>query len=92
MQAIVTKYLGPTDSRGSRVKAMADAGAVILSWDDALDPDGNHDAACAALVGKLGWGTYGRWVGGTLPVKGSTLARAYVLVSARASVKGDDRG
>ena len=34
-QAIVTKYLGPTKSRGSRVKATASAGSITLAWNDA---------------------------------------------------------
>lgn len=55
MQAIITKYLGPTDTRGSRIKATAAAGSVTLSYDCALDSDGNHRAAAEALCVKLGW-------------------------------------
>lgn len=65
MQAITTKFLGPTNCRGSRVKASAQAGSLTLSWDDALDIDDNHAAAAIALANKLGWG--GQWVGGGLP-------------------------
>lgn len=65
MQAIVTKYLGPTNFRGSRVKATADAGSVTLSWDDALDSRSNHEAAAKALADKFGW--RGRLIGGGLP-------------------------
>ncbi len=35
-QAIVTKYLGPTDHRGARVKATSYAATITVSWDDAL--------------------------------------------------------
>jgi hypothetical protein len=63
-QAITTKYLGPTNSRGSRVKATASAGSVTLSWDHALDSDENHRAAALALAAKFGWD--GEWIGGGL--------------------------
>ena len=54
-QAIETKYLGPTDHRGSRVRAKCQAGSVTLSWDHALDTVANHAAAARALIRKLGW-------------------------------------
>lgn len=54
-QAIVTKYLGPTDHRGSRVKAIADAGSITLSWDHALNPEDNHRAAAEELARSKGW-------------------------------------
>ena len=55
MQAIVTKYLGPTNSRGARVKATCQAGSKTIPWDDALDVDANHDKAALALARQLGW-------------------------------------
>ncbi len=64
-QAIATRFLGPTDFRGSRVKATCQAGALTLSWDDACGIDDNHTAAARALATKLGWA--GRWVVGGLP-------------------------
>lgn len=64
-QAIVTKYLGPTNYRGARVKATCQAGSVTLAWDDALDVNGNHDAAAKALTAKVGWSV--RLYGGSLP-------------------------
>jgi hypothetical protein len=54
-QAIETKYLGPTNHRGSRVKATSQAGSITVSWDDALDVNDNHRAAAKALAKKLGW-------------------------------------
>ena len=36
-QAIQTTYHGPTNMRGSRVSARAEAGRVTLEWDDAYD-------------------------------------------------------
>tara|TARA_R110000868_G_scaffold52456_1_gene165687 strand:- start:121 stop:378 length:258 start_codon:yes stop_codon:yes gene_type:complete len=55
MQAIVTKYLGPTYRRGSRVKATAQVGSLTLSWDYALNSDANHRAAALALANKYKW-------------------------------------
>jgi hypothetical protein len=55
MQAIVTKFIGPTNHRGSRVKATAYAGSVTLSWDHALDTTGNHRAAAVDLANKYKW-------------------------------------
>jgi hypothetical protein len=71
MQAIKTKYLGPTNYRGSRIKASCQAKSLTLSWDHALNPDKNHIAAAKALVTDLNW-NYGRWIGGELP-DGSTV-------------------
>lgn len=36
MQAIRTKYYGPTNFRGSRIKAEAQAGSRWMEWDHAL--------------------------------------------------------
>ena len=63
-QAISTKFLGPTATRGPRVRASAGPGSVTLDWDDALDGPQNHRAAARALAEKLAW--YGSWYGGAL--------------------------
>jgi hypothetical protein len=65
LQAIVTKYIGPTDTRGSRVKATAAAGSVTLHWDSALNSESNHAAAAQALANKYGW--RGAWYCGGMP-------------------------
>jgi hypothetical protein len=77
MQAIETKYLGPTNSRGSRVKATCEAASYTIQWDDALDNVANHDAAARFLILKMKWdtATRGAWYRGAL--KG---ARGYVYV------------
>ena len=66
MQAIQVKFLGPTNFRGSRYKAWAQAGSVTLSSDHALNPSGNARKAAEALATKLGW-TYGELIEGGLP-------------------------
>jgi hypothetical protein len=58
MQAISTKFIGPTNHRGSRIKATADAGSVTLSWDYALGTSANHRAAAIALANKFKWLDY----------------------------------
>jgi len=69
-QAIVTKFLGPTNYRGSRVKATAQAGSITLEWDHALNPDKNHLAAATALANRYDWLDSGlRMVGGALPAE-----------------------
>ena len=78
MQAIVTKYLGPTDHRGSRIKARTEGG-------DSLTVDYRHDlptgepvhrVAAEALRDKLGWA--GDLAGGSIPG-----GYAFVFVSGR---------
>jgi len=64
-QAIVTKYIGPTNTRGSRVKATAAAGSLTLAWDDSLNSERNHTRAAQALAEKFGWG--GKWYAGVPP-------------------------
>lgn len=61
-QAIKTKFLGPTNTRGSRYKASCDAGSVTVGANHALNSERNHVAAMQALAKKLGW--VGTWVGG----------------------------
>lgn len=54
---ITSKYLGPTDSRGSRVATYSGAKTVRYTpWDHALDTQRNHERAAeahyAAVMGK----------------------------------------
>lgn len=55
MQAIQTKYRGPTNVRGARIKATAQAGSITVPYDYALGIDENHAAAARALAETLGW-------------------------------------
>ncbi len=54
-QAIQTKYFGPTNFRGARIKAECSAGSIIIGWDYSKDVEGNHEAALCALRMKLDW-------------------------------------
>lgn len=72
--AIETKYLGPTNIRGSRVKATAQTdNQITLTWDDSLNSSQNHAAAAAALCKKMGW--EGSLVGG-----GTKTGEVFVFV------------
>ncbi len=53
MQAIETKYIGPTNYRGSRIKATCERGSISISYDNALNSDDAHIAAADALVAKF---------------------------------------
>ncbi len=55
MKAIMTKYHGPTDFKGSRITAEAGSNRVTVPYDHALDADGNHDAAALALCVNMDW-------------------------------------
>ena len=68
MQAIQTKYIGPTNTKGARIKAACDAGSVIIGYPHELSGDDCHAKAAMALVRKLGWEDHGEsWVCGSLP-------------------------
>lgn len=65
MQAIITKFYGPTSTRGPRIKARAWAGSVTVAYQHALGVEGSHEAAARALCEKLGW--EGKMIGGGMP-------------------------
>lgn len=50
---IITKYLSPTDTRGSRIKATAAGGATAtVAWDHEGDAAANHARAAVELITK----------------------------------------
>lgn len=55
LQSIVTRYLGPTNTRGARIKAACNGGSIVLSWDYENNALENHRAAAEALRLKLEW-------------------------------------
>jgi hypothetical protein len=81
-QAIVTKYIGASNTRSSRVKATAAAGSVTLNWDHSLNIEANHAKAAKALADKFKWS--GHWFGGGLPDD-----KGYCYVTARWHVLED---
>jgi hypothetical protein len=56
MKAIVTKHVGPSNVRGSRIIASdEDGNRVIVRYDSALNSEPNHMAAARKLCEKMGW-------------------------------------
>ena len=63
-QAIETRYVGPTNTRGSRIRAAAQAGSLSVDYDPRLGIDANHARAAEALASRYGW--TGKLIGGGL--------------------------
>lgn len=56
MIAIETKYLGPTNTRGSRIKAYTDNGhSLTIGYPHELDTRDAHAKAAVELARSLGW-------------------------------------
>lgn len=61
-QSILTKYIGPTDTTGSRIKAVQSGwvndkttNSITIGYEHALNSDENHAKAALQLARKLGW-------------------------------------
>jgi hypothetical protein len=68
MQAIQTKFHGPTNFKGSRISAKCEAKRIIVSYEHALNGTENHEAAALELIRALGWDRDGcPWFGDRLP-------------------------
>ena len=75
-QAIETRYLGPTNTKGGRIKATAWAGSVTVPYDHGLSAENNHRAAAMALVAKLQWQ-------GTFAQGGNAKGNGYYFVNVK---------
>lgn len=57
-QCIQTKFIGPTNTKGSRIKAFNDFGSdqrsITISYDHSINSDQNHVEAARALLAKYG--------------------------------------
>ena len=73
-QAIETRYLSATNTRGGRIKATAWGGSIIVSYDYALNTDDAHKAAADALIAKMGWN-------GTFAQGGNVKGNGYYFVN-----------
>jgi len=78
MKAIQTKYVGPTNTKGSRIIAKAEGvSTMIVSYDHALNLDENHNAAARLLAQKYNWiNQKHNLVSGVLP--DGTVAHCFV--------------
>jgi len=68
MQAISTRYHGPTNTRGSRITAKCAAGKVTIPYSYEFSGQQAHRIAAETLASKLGWTGqhYGKLAGGQL--------------------------
>ena len=55
MQAIQTRYLPATDTRGSRIKAWCEAGSVTIGYPHELSGQAVYRKAAQALADKYKW-------------------------------------
>ncbi len=63
MQTISTRYIGPSNTRGSRIIATTSGGIrKVYPYQHDMDIDGNHTGAAWRLAESLGW--HGNWQGG----------------------------
>jgi hypothetical protein len=76
MMAIRTKYIGPTNFRGSRVKVFTETQSLTLRWNDALSSEENHTGAARILAERLDWRRFGTFY------RGSFKDDGYVFVCA----------
>ncbi len=65
-QAIETKYIGPTNTKGSRVKATCCARSKTFGWQSELNSEENHQAAALKLQVILDWAEHNSIIGGQL--------------------------
>ena len=47
---ITTKFIGPTNHRGARIKATRGTQSKTIAWDDDLNIDDNHASAAQILI------------------------------------------
>lgn len=55
MQALVTTYVPPTNTKPARVEVTTALGSKSYSWDHSVDAHSNHKQAAVAHAKFLGW-------------------------------------
>jgi len=74
-KAIITKYIGATNYKPSRIRVKAEGlPTMTVCWDDELYIGDNHDRAAKLFAEKYKW--HGRWIGGGMP---DQTGNCYVL-------------
>jgi hypothetical protein len=72
MKAITTRFLGPTDFRGARIRASEpDGKSITIPYDHGLNTEEHHLKAARALCKRLGW---------TGRLRGGATRKGYVFV------------
>lgn len=63
---ITTKFMGPTNNRGARVKATSASGkSKTVRWEHCVDVDSNHQAVAEVLASQMvadGASAPDRWI------------------------------
>lgn len=93
-QAIFTKYYGPTDTKGSKIKAYCERGSVAVSYPDELSGEAVHAYAVEQLLAKFAkedgndksWGTLANYACGASPRHEKS---SYVFVNVRNPIASD---
>ena len=67
MKAIRTKYIGPSNVKGSRLSATTGEKGqrIIMNWPSELNPGDAHAKGARALADKMKWA--GELIGGGFP-------------------------
>lgn len=55
MQALVTTYVPPTNTKAQKIKVTTASGSKSYSWDHSVDAHANHKQAAIAHAKSLGW-------------------------------------
>lgn len=90
-QAIVTKYVGPTNDKGSHIRLRSGGGlGMSVPWNYDLDVEGNHQAAVNIFADKYNWRNPGdgkryEYEGGGIP---GPWAYAFVQIEVKRARKG----
>lgn len=85
-KAIMTKYHGPTNRRGSRISARdCDGNKATISFPYELNDEGRHRKAAAALCEKMHWSGAAEMIGG-----GTSDGWAFVFAPERDVVNPDE--
>lgn len=61
MQAILTKYHGPTNTRGARISARCQRGRISVSYNSEWNDEENHKHAACVLCDRFGKEDYVRY-------------------------------
>ena len=74
--AIITRYHGPTDTKGARISArMMDARPVFIHYPHEMNPREGHEAAARALMAREGWPKLCPLAAGGMPSGGYVFVR-----------------
>jgi hypothetical protein len=69
-QAIITKYISPTNHRGSRIKVQCEAKTKFYPYRYDLNILDNHEYFANELMKELGWNESCKLVGGMFDGQG----------------------